>query len=409
MSGLTFRYLLLLAAAAMTSVTAFTVTPGSAPKNPEYSSPEVGQALFAPEKAKEISIPSRGPIENLTLLDRYQRMEATKVVPPEVKMATIALGGDILIHASIRRVSATGVDTFDFRPLFAGIRPIVAGADLALCHLEVPLTSTNTDLSTYPRFNAPHEVAGAIAYAGFDGCSTASNHSIDQGPDGLIDTLDIFDAAGVGHAGTARNPDEAATATIYQVGELRIAHIAATYWLNGLSTPEGKDWMAQRIDLDAILKIAGQARWDGADLVIVSIHCCTEYRSEPTAEQIAIFERLSRSPWVDLVVGHHSHVVGPIDKIDGEYVAYGLGNLLSGQRQFVGTMDGVLLMARAEWSDGKWRIADLEVVPTAVNRNTLAVEPAAEGSPSFDRTMDALASYGADVTVYEPISSVAAR
>lgn len=407
MSGLPFRFLLLVAAAAMTGVTAFTVTPGSMPPTPENASPEFERATGASdvESLKVDFVPWRGPIENVTLRDRQERSEATRVVPPEVKTATIAFGGDILIHASIRRVSAIGADTFDFRPLFAGIRPTVAGADLALCHLEVPLTSVNTDLSTYPLFNAPHEVADGIAYAGFDGCSTASNHSIDQGPDGLIDTLDILDSAGVGHAGTARSPEEAATATIYQVGELKVAHIAATYWLNGLGTPEGKEWMAQLIDLDAILDMAGQARWNGADLVVVSIHCCTEYRTEPTAEQVEIFENLSRSPWVDLVVGHHSHVVGPIDKIDGEFVAYGLGNLLSGQRQFVNTMDGALAIATAQWSDGKWRIAKLEVVPTTINRNTMAIEPAPDGSTSFARTMAALNAYGADVGVYQPAGS----
>lgn len=413
MNGLPLRYLMLIAAVAMTGMTAYTVDPRSSRSVSEVVSPEIrtGTAL-GPSYGNSLVygfVPRTTGLENAPLAGRLERAEATRIVPPDNKTATLAFGGDILIHASIRRISATGGDSFDFRPIFGKMRPLLSGADMSICHLEVPLTSSNSDLSTYPRFNAPHEVAEGIAYGGFDGCSTASNHSIDKGPAGLIDTLDILDAAGLAHAGTARTPEEAASATIYDLGDLQVAHIAATYWLNGLSTPPDQEWMAQRIDVAAILEMARQARWAGADLVVVSIHCCTEYRSEPTLEQVELFQELIGSPWVDLVIGHHSHVVGPVEKIDGEYVAYGLGNLLSGQRQFVGTMDGVVAIATARWDDGAWGIADLDVVPTLVNRNSFVIEPAPVDSASFQRTMEAINSYGADVGVYEPEVSSAAR
>ena len=134
--------------------------------------------------------------------------------PPERPSFTLAVTGDILIHSPlVDRAAAFGDasgQSYDFRPMFERIAPIISAADLALCHLEVPLSADNQDLSGYPLFNAPREVAQAIAYAGYEGCSTASNHSIDQGVQGAAETLDILDAAGVGHAGTARNADEAA-------------------------------------------------------------------------------------------------------------------------------------------------------------------------------------------------------
>jgi len=252
----------------------------------------------------------------------------------------------------------------------------------------------NSDLSTYPRFNAPHEVAEAIAYAGFDGCSTASNHSIDKGAAGLLDTLDILDRAGLSHAGTARTPEEAASATFYETGGPTVAHIAGTYWLNGLSTPEGQDWIAQRLDVDQILGMADSAREAGADLVVVSVHCCTEYRIEPTPEQVEIFDRLIRSPSVDLVVGHHSHVVGPIDTVDGEFLIYGLGNLLSGQLHRTDTREGYLAFVRAEWANGRWSFTNVEAMPVYVESGSYQVVPVGADSASFARTMAVLSSRG---------------
>lgn len=403
MSGLFYRYMVLLAAVAMTGVTAFNVTPDdSATTNSPVRSPSLVSASITRPFASPRPPFSPGiGVQNSHLLDRREFAVATSVIEPAVKTATLLFGGDILVHNGVRRSASTGATEFDFKPMFNAIKPVVSSADLAICHLEVPLTSTNTDLSSYPKFNAPHELAEGIADAGFDGCSTASNHSVDKGEAGLVDTLDILDAAGLKHAGTARSPEEAASATIYDLGNLTVAHIAGTYWLNGLSTPPDKEWMAQRLDIDTLLEMAGQARWAGADLVVVSVHCCTEYRANPTDAQVAIFKKLIESPWVDLVVGHHSHVVGPVDMIDDEYVVYGLGNLLSGQLHTVATSEAFLAVATAQWADGRWSVVDIDAVPTVVERSTYHVVRAEQDGGSFSRTMNTLSSFGIEIDLYE--------
>jgi hypothetical protein len=393
MSGLISRFLVLVAAAALCGVAAF-------------DSPRVVETV--PQPAASPPPVSSAPTPSTTVPPAAPSIpDSTSTVPgpdpeepeiPEQTEATIVFGGDILIHSTLRARAALGGDAYDFRPMFEQIRPAIVTADLAICHLEVPLTSTNTDLSTYPRFNAPHEVADAIAYAGFDGCSTASNHSVDKGVAGLIDTLDIFDRAGLSYAGTARTPEEAASATFYETDGPTVAHIAGTYWLNGLSTPEGQDWMAQRLDIDQMLAIADSAREAGADLVVVSVHCCTEYRTEPTPEQVEIFDRLIRSPSVDLVVGHHSHVVGPVDAVDGEFLVYGLGNLLSGQLHRTDTREGYLAFARAEWANGRWAFTGIEALPLFVESGSYVIVPVGADTASYNRTMGVLNSRDVVVT-----------
>src|SRR6266487_878598 len=104
---------------------------------------------------------------------------------------------------------AHGGRAYDFRPMLGAIEPIISAADLAVCHIETPLSPTGRHLSGYSRFNGPPQIAAALHATGYDACSTASNHSLDQGAKGVSGTLHVLDGAGLRHAGIARNPQEA--------------------------------------------------------------------------------------------------------------------------------------------------------------------------------------------------------
>ena len=52
-----------------------------------------------------------------------------------------------------------------------------AGADLALCHIETPLSADDRDITGYPVFNTPHELADAVAWAGYDDLSTSDTRN----------------------------------------------------------------------------------------------------------------------------------------------------------------------------------------------------------------------------------------
>src|SRR6266705_961937 len=125
---------------------------------------------------------------------------------------TMVASGDVLPHSPLvaraRAYGARSGRAYDFRPMFSAIKPIVAAADLAVCHVETPLSPTGKHLSGYPVFNGPPQVAAALRATGYDACSTASNHSLDQGPQGVSGTLQVLDSAGLRHAGIARNGQE---------------------------------------------------------------------------------------------------------------------------------------------------------------------------------------------------------
>jgi poly-gamma-glutamate synthesis protein (capsule biosynthesis protein) len=336
--------------------------------------------------------------------------------PPRLRTATLAFTGDTLSHRGIVRqaaIQAQGSDhEYDFAPFFREVQQYLAAADVAICHLETPLSPDNSDLSGYPTFNVPGDLARGLADAGYDGCTTASNHSLDRRPAGVVNTLDVLDAAGLSHSGMARSAEERAEATIYDANGIRVAVLSYTYGLNGFRVPADQPWLVNEIDVDQIATDAEAARVAGAEYVVVSLHWGTEYRTAPSTEQVRIAEALRPVDGIDLIVGHHAHVVQPVDQLDDRFVVYGLGNFLSNQSATccaAGSQDGVIVQVHVQEERGvdgqpvgfrTW----LTYVPTWVDRPDFTIIPVVDAladpdlssarqatlAASRERTADAL-------------------
>ncbi|MEU8543673.1 CapA family protein [Streptomyces sp. NPDC048717] len=251
---------------------------------------------------------------------------------------TLVASGDVLPHDSIIRQAAVdaGGSGYDFAPMLAAVKPVVSGADLAICHMETAYGEESGPYSGYPDFTSPPEVAAALKETGYDSCSTASNHTLDDGADGLRRTLDALDKAGVRHAGSARSAAEAARPTLLKAGHATIAQLAYTYDTNGHPLPEGQPWAVNTIDERRIVKDARAARRAGADVVVVSIHWGTEWETEPDEQQLSLGRALTASrtgdrPDVDLIIGTHAHVPQAYEKVNGTWIVYGMGDQIAGE------------------------------------------------------------------------------
>lgn len=284
-----------------------------------------GPAASAPSSAG--AVPTRSPTPSPT--------------PEPDAEFTIVAAGDVLPHLPVLSSARVSAGSYDFTPLLAPLDPWVRGADLALCHLEVPVAPAGVAPSGYPLFGTPAAVVTGLRAQGWDGCSTASNHSVDRGFAGVDATLAAFDGAGLGHVGTARTATEAAQPQLYtleRAGQIiTVAQLAATYGTNGMPVDADKPWSVNLADAPTIVAQAVAARAAGADLVVASLHCCVEYQTEPTPEQVALDQALADSGAIDVVIGHHAHVPQPVVKLaggprgEGMWVFYGLGNYLSNQ------------------------------------------------------------------------------
>ncbi|WP_062312926.1 CapA family protein [Demequina rhizosphaerae] len=308
---------------------------------------------------------------------------ATVEPEPEPVRFTFVAAGDVLPHTPVND-SARTADGYDFAALMAGVQPYIEGADLALCHMEVPVSPAGIEPSGYPLFSAPKQLVRDLGKVGWDGCSTASNHTVDRGTAGVEATLDAFDAAGLQHSGSARTKKEAATTAMYEVtaGDrtVTVANISFAYGTNGM--PVASPWQVDLFDADdadaaPIIAAARKARQQGADVVIASVHCCVEYRTEPTDAQRSIATQIAESGQVDLYVGHHAHVPQPIELLpggpsgDGMWTAFGLGNFLSNQGTqccIAATSNGVLLSATFTVDPDGAVGVDASWTPTTVDR-----------------------------------------
>jgi hypothetical protein len=298
---------------------------------------------------------------------------------------TVVASGDLLSHTSVldqARADAGGTG-FDYGRMLGGVRSIIEGADLAICHLETPVRAAGTDVDgTVPVFGAPEEIAGELRDVGYDRCSLASNHALDQGPAGIDATLGAFDAAGLGHAGMGRGEAESGP-SVFEVAGVTVAHISASFDFNGFSPPPSEPWRTNLIDPERISNEAQAARAAGAEVVIVSLHWGREGSTEVIAEQRRVAEVLTAGGAVDVIVGHHAHVVQRIEEVNGRWVVFGLGNQLSGMGDSTGccgvrALDGLMVRIElTEQPDGTFAAGRPEAIPTYLGRHPYRVVPAA--------------------------------
>ena len=251
------------------------------------------------------------------------------------RTVTILGSGDVLIHPPLWQQAhadalAEGKSGYDFGPIYAGIAADVKKVDLATCEMETPLAPPQGPFAGWPDFNAPPQVLTALTGIGYRSCTTASNHTLDQGYTGVKRTLDELDAAGLRHTGSARTAAEAARPLIMTMPNgVRVAQLAYAFGFNGIPVPAGQPWLANLIDVPAILSAAHRAKQAGADIVVVSLHWGTEYDHLATQTQKDEADALLASPDIDVILGDHAHVVQPMQRLHGKWVIYCMGNQIS--------------------------------------------------------------------------------
>ncbi|HEX6682191.1 MAG TPA: CapA family protein [Candidatus Limnocylindrales bacterium] len=321
-----------------------------------------------------------------------------------------------LSEQAVAEGARTGRPNGDFSRVLGAIKPMVSGADVAICHMETPVAGPGEPWTGYPIFNAPMGLVDTIAELGYDSCSTASNHTLDYGEPGLVRTLEALDRVGVKHAGSARTEREAANPTLLDVRGVKLGHLSYTYSFNGIPLPEGKPWAANLIDVPAILAEARRAREAGAQVVVVSMHWGTEYQPEPDEGQTGIAAQLLASPDVDLIIGTHAHVVQPLERIGSKWVQYGMGNILvrfeDGSPE--NTQDAMATRFTFAKRGNSWEVSKVDVAPTwmeyhpsgrvvdlsaELSRADLTEAQRASYRSAFDRIVRVAGSRGAGVSI----------
>lgn len=244
----------------------------------------------------------------------------------------VAVGDNLPETVLAEYAWAQGGDHYDFRPIYEFVEPAIAAADIAYVKQEVHLDDS-IGPHGYPSFNAPESLADDLISVGFDVIGSASNHIYDWGYFGACArNREVWNSKNVVFAGSNLNAEEAETIATFEKGGIRFAFLDYTYGVNGYSPSDLDWWEVNFISEDRLKRDVARAH-ELADVVIVAMHWGTENFTEIDDYQ-AEYAQLLADLNVDLVLGSHPHVIGPVEWLTGAdghrtLVAYSLGNFLS--------------------------------------------------------------------------------
>ena len=288
-----------------------------------------------------------------TQADASEPPEASEpVVQPNI-VSTLAVCGDAMSHMpQTRDAYDSQAGAYDYKPMIRFAKPWIEQADYAVVNLETTFAG-GPDYSGFPAFNTPDALGDALKDAGFDLVSTANNHCLDRGYDGMVRTLDVLDKLGLAHVGTYRSAEERAAQNgvyVADVGGIKVAFLSYTYGTNGIPVSKSHpdtvnilhtDYMSdtQVLDTERIADDLAAAEALSPDLIAVIVHWGVEYQTTQNEHQEEIADFLF-DHGADVILGSHPHVLQPMETRtltdrDGTthtgFVCWSLGNFISSQ------------------------------------------------------------------------------
>lgn len=269
---------------------------------------------------------------------------STTIEPPPQIELTITAVGDNLIHAPIynQAKKRTSDGTYNFAPAYINIADYI-DSDINIINQETPVGGTKLGISSYPSFNSPYELGNAVLDMGFNIINHANNHVYDAGPVGVDNSMKFWRDKNVPVIGMHPWDSEDGYIVYTEKKGIKIAFLAYTYGTNtGLADECG--YAVNRMKYEKVSADLKEARAN-SELVILSLHFGNEYTHTPTEEQQK-FVALAAENNVDLLIGHHPHVIQPAELVlraDGEMmpVYYSLGNFISSQDKIMCMIGGM--------------------------------------------------------------------
>ena len=238
--------------------------------------------------------------------------------------------GDALIHPAVYNDVKRNSSTYNFKKMFTEVEKIISDYDLKFYNQETVIGGASLGVSGYPTFNSPDAIGNDLIATGFNVVNLASNHTMDKGSVGATYSANFWkNKEGVYAIGSYTNSTERNNIVIKEMNGITYAILSYAYVTNGIPVPSGKEYLINLYS-DAKAKQDIEKVRDKVDVLMVSMHWGTEYVLEPTSEQKREANYLA-SLGVDVIIGHHPHVLQPVTFIDDTLVIYSLGNMISNQ------------------------------------------------------------------------------
>lgn len=303
---------------------------------------------------------------------------ALDTVPPlPVKRISFLAAGDNLIHDGIyidaqKRATAESY-AYNFAPMYEEVAELIRNADIAFINQETPMGGAELGYSGWPNFNSPQDLGRTMVDLGFDIVNIANNHMLDKREIGLANTINFWESQPVLLLGGYKSKEDYDNIRVYEHDGIKIAFIAYTYskaalGTNGMLLPANSPYVIPYADDADIIRRLGLAKETGADLIFASMHWGNENTFTPTKEQRRL-ARLLADNGVDVIIGHHPHVLQPIEWLDRDdggqtLVIYSLGNFVSMMQSAMNMLGGFVTFDIVKEGFDKPYIDNVSFIPT---------------------------------------------
>ncbi len=315
--------------------------------------------------------------EDTNKISKEKIRDKEKPMDPKTSSIKVLSVGDIMFHMPQVKAAYLGDGSYDFTDSFKYVKKHISDADISIANFETVTAGNDRKFSGFPQFNSPKETLIALEDTGFDILSTANNHSLDQGKDGIINTLNYIEEFGLKSAGTYKDKEK--EFLIEEKNGIKLGFLAYTYGLNGLDmylSEEELSYMINLIDEEKIKEDIEGIKKE-VDVVVVSTHWGVEYQRQANDFQIDLAHKMVN--WgANIVFGSHPHVLqgSEIVEKDGKdnFIIYSMGNFFSNQREeTMGntfTEDGVMVEVDIEKDIKKDEtiIKEVNFLPTWVDK-----------------------------------------
>ena len=261
--------------------------------------------------------------------------------PPDIRVSMVAAGDNLVQSYVLKAAQAESADgSYNFDPLYANIKPIVQGADVAVINQETLICGGDYEITGAKlNFNSPVELGEDMVELGFDVFTVANNHMLDKRIDGLESSMDYWDGMMEKYPilalGAYRNEEDQNRIRIQEVNGMTIAYLACTEHLNGYSIPAKSQVKVGMTSDTALMQRQIREAKNLADAVVVAAHWGTE-DTNATDQDVKDLAAEMIEWGADVILGTHPHTAQTMEYItrkDGSegFVYYSLGNLISNQ------------------------------------------------------------------------------
>lgn len=286
---------------------------------------------------------------------------------------------------------------------YAGIKEEIIKGDIAIANLECPLTDSGNAVLKRPEliFKGSRLNGAALKGAGFDILNLANNHTMDQGREGLTDTIKLLESSGIRTLGAGMTRSEARKPVFIEKGKTRIGFLGYCDF-----PPEGYMYDEDKADVARVdMKSLGEevkATREQCDFLVVSFHWGKEFDCYPGDRQREMAHAAVENG-AGLVIGHHPHVLQSMEEYKGKLIFYSLGNFVFDRQRPKGTDESVIIDITVD--GGEWK--ETRIVPVRIEDCKPVIAQGQAAEFILDKYLDCSKDYGVHIDVADGIGYIA--